>query len=393
MSIALLQGAKLVSGKVDDRAIVRASNLVLAAAPLRVVDTINPVLGLEDDAAVLLDVGRAGISTLGLVSLGLRVLGRNGAVLAVAGVDLHGGLVGGNLHGDTGLVGGDTDHGNNRVLGGVGGRAVDDPAGVVAGAASAAQTGGLVDVLADELGLGEVQSAIVGGVHVRDLAGGDEDAISSNEALGEGHLQGGIVQDGGVLERVEVPVDVVGKHDGGLLGQSHRHQLGGQLGQTLRVLRRLLGGDTVDGVGDHVTGEVLKALIEEGEGNGRVSVRSDRPIAHVVADKAAVEGVEPTVLVLRDVVLMAINGEGSVLDTVRVATHDSTEESAVGFAVVQVVLGVIVANDDILHFAITVWHQERSQTSTVRDQRGGDVIRFDRVGLEVVVARAGTRGR
>lgn len=355
---------------------------------MRLVDTIDPVLRLEHDATVLVNKGSARVTILGLVTLGLRVLGRDGAVLAVAGVDLHGGLVGGNLQGDTGLLGGDAHSGDDRVPGAVGSRAVHQPASVVAGAASAAQAGGLVNVLADQLGLGEVQSTRVGGVHIADLAGGNENAIPEDESLRERELQEGVVQDSRVLERVQVPVEVVGQHDGGLLGQSQRDKLGGQLGQTLGVLCRLLGGDTEGGIGDHVAGEVLQALIQEAEGDGRVSVRGDRPIAHVIADRTAVEGVTTTVLVLRDVVSSAINGEGSVLNTVRVATDDSTEESAVGFTVVKIGFRVIVANDDILLVAITVWHQERSKTGTVRDQRGSDILRLDGVGLEVRVARA-----
>lgn len=297
---------------------------------MRLIDTINPVLGLEDDATVLVNVRSARVAILGLVTLGLGLLGLNAAVLTVAGVHLHGGLVGGNLQGDTGGVGGDAHGRDDSALTTVANRAVHQPAGVIAGAVSAAQAAGLVDVLADELGLGEVKGALVGGVHLADLASWDENAISNDEALGEGELQGGVVQNGGVLERVQVPVDVVGEHDRGLLGQGQRHKFGGQLGQTLGVLCRLLGGDTVGGMADHIAGEVLKALIQEGEGDGGVSVRRDSPIAHVVTDAAAMEGVEATVLILRNMVVFAINCESSVLDTVRVATHDRTEESAVG---------------------------------------------------------------
>lgn len=243
-----LHGTKLVSSKVDDGAIVRASNLVRAATPLRLVDSINPVLGLEDDATILVDVGSARVAILGLVTLGLRFLGRDGAVLAVAGVDLDSGLVGGNLQGDTGRVGGDAHGRDHRVAGTVGSWAVHQPAGVVTGAAGTAQAGSLINVFADELRLGEVQSTLVGGVHVVNLTSRDKNAISNDESLGERELQSGVVQDSGILERVQVPVDVVGKHDGGLLGQSQRHKLGGQLRQTLGVRCRLLGGDTVGGM-------------------------------------------------------------------------------------------------------------------------------------------------
>lgn len=121
-------------------------------------------------------------------------------------------------------------------------------------------------------------------------------------------------------------------------------------------------------------------------------MRSDGPIVHIITDRAAVEGIQTAVLVLRNVVISAINGEGSILDPVRVATNDGTEESTVGLTVVKVVFRIIVANDDILLLALTVWHQERSETCTVRDQRGSDILRLDRVGLEMRVARASTRG-
>ena len=129
------------------------------------VDAVNPVFGLDDHTAILVDVRGSRVAILILVALGLRLLSRDAAILATARVDLQGSLVGGNVQTNTGLLGGQTGRGDERVLGSVG-RAVDQEACVVAGAATAAETRGLLNVLTDQLWRGEIQRAIVGSRNV-----------------------------------------------------------------------------------------------------------------------------------------------------------------------------------------------------------------------------------
>ena len=151
-----LDSTKLVGSPVDNRSIIRPGNLIGNTTPLRIINAINPVLGLDNEAAVLVNGGGTSVTAVCLVALSLGLLGGDAAVLAAAGVDLDGSLVGGDIESDTSAVGRGTDGGDHGV-GGVRGGTVDQEAGVVAGAAGAAETGGLLNVLADRLGAGEVQ--------------------------------------------------------------------------------------------------------------------------------------------------------------------------------------------------------------------------------------------
>ena len=108
------------------------------------------------------------------------------------------------------------------------------------------------------------------------------------------------------------------------------------------------------------------------------------------------ERVQTIILILRDVVGGVVNRERAVLDPVRVTSDDRAEERAIGLAVVEVLLGVIVANQDILLLAVAIGDQDGGQTRAIGDQLRGDVLRLDGVGLEVIVigaARGWRRGR
>lgn len=157
--------------------------MVRQLTPLRVVNTIDPALSLNDNATMLVDVFST-IDTLGLVALDLRLLDGDGAVLAVARVDLESLLVGSDVEADSGGAGVHVDDRDDRVTSCVLRRAIYDEAVVIAGAVIAAESVGFRDVLADEFAGDEVRGAVVD-VDVEDGAVGDQDAVCADEALGE----------------------------------------------------------------------------------------------------------------------------------------------------------------------------------------------------------------
>ena len=67
--------------------------MILILAPFRVVDTIDPLLRLKDNTAILLNKGVIPVRTVLLAGFD-----GNGAVLTDAGVDLHALLVGADIH-------------------------------------------------------------------------------------------------------------------------------------------------------------------------------------------------------------------------------------------------------------------------------------------------------
>jgi hypothetical protein len=52
---------------------------------------------------------------------------------------------------------------------------------------------------------------------------------------------------------------------------------------------------------------------------------------------------------------------------------------------VEIVLGVIITNDDILDITVTVGNQEGGQTRAIWDDLGGDVLSLDSVFTEVII--------
>jgi hypothetical protein len=105
--LILTLDAKLVRSLQHIRVIARPVDLLISAHPLGVVDAVNIVLNLHDNAAILGNGARK-------VLIVLEALGRlegEAAVLAVAGVDLERRLVGVDVDGDAGPVGGELGDG------------------------------------------------------------------------------------------------------------------------------------------------------------------------------------------------------------------------------------------------------------------------------------------
>jgi hypothetical protein len=123
--LLVLIDAEAVAGLEDVGTISRAEDLLLLAAPGGVVDAVNVVLDLEDNAAVLGD--DAGEVLVVLDALGL--LEGEGAVLLGAAVDLEGVLVGEDVDADAGPGGGEGGDGaEGAPVEGAVGVAVDDEA-------------------------------------------------------------------------------------------------------------------------------------------------------------------------------------------------------------------------------------------------------------------------
>ena len=80
----------------------------------------------------------------------------------------------------------------------------------------------------------------------------------------------------------------------------------------------------------------------------------DGPVASIVAYVAAVEGVGPIMLVFGDVVLLAVQREGAVLDSVDVSPDQGAEERVHCFGVVDVAGSIIVSYDDVAGVACFV---------------------------------------
>lgn len=183
-------------------------------SPLRLVDCINPILSLNDDAAIFIYEIHATF-TGSLVASLLRSLDGDGTILAVAGVDLVRGLVSGDVESDTRCRGGEVNDrygGTVRVVWG----AVIDEAGVDTSAVEAADAQGVVKVGADLFAGCVVKCAVKGSIDVKDSAIGDKDGVASDDTACQRHVQS-VVEDGRLLEGIQVPVDVVCEHDGGLV--------------------------------------------------------------------------------------------------------------------------------------------------------------------------------
>lgn len=262
----LLNRSKPVSSPVNSRSRVRRKDLVGQLAPFRVVDAIDPALRLDNQTAVLVDV----LCTLAVVPLLLRRLNGNCSILAGTGIDLDSLLVARDLQGDPGGAGVCAEDGDQRVLCCIGSRTVDDEAGIVASAASSTDAICILEVLAHQLSAGEIEAAIASAGDVQDSAVGDEDTVCADIALGQGKLEERVVQDGLVLERVQVPVDVVGQHDGCLVRQGQRRKSRRQLRETFRILSRATGFHAERSMGDDVSRETLKRMIQQTEGNSRL---------------------------------------------------------------------------------------------------------------------------
>ena len=83
---------------------------------------------------------------------------------------------------------------------------------------------------------------------------------------------------------------------------------------------------------------------------------------------------ETTMLVFRDMVGVAIDSEGTILDTICVPTHNRSEICVVCFSISKVLSGVVIAQDNILDIARSIRHKEGDQTSSIRDELCSNVL-------------------
>nr|POE68825.1 hypothetical protein CFP56_66839 [Quercus suber] len=307
----------------------------------------------------------------------------DGTVLAVAGVDLQALLVGLQGHLDAG--GGGVHAQDLEVRVGRGGEAgaVEDEGGVVALAAGAAAVDERGDVATDLLRGQEVVGGAGRGVQV---AGGDEDAVGADGACGVGHGER-VVEDGGgfgVDEGAEVPVHVVGEHDGRGGGQRDGDDAAGPGG----VITEGVGGDV-----EHVAGEAGLRFVVEGEGDAVGRVGGDGPVLLVVPDEAAVERVLAVVLVLGNVGGDTVDGEGPILDPadavshtvrtpvaksgprspVRIPPDHGSEIRVIGLGVLEIVLRVVISEGHILELAVLVLDVEARQPRAVSEPKSSFV--------------------
>lgn len=203
-----------------------------------------------------------------------------------------------------------------------------------------------------------------------------------------------VVQDILFLKRVQVPVDVVGQHNGCLLSQRQRGQSSRQLRETLRVLSRTTRFHTECSMSDDISWEILQFLVKQREGNGRFRMRRDGPIALVIAHIAPVESRQAAVFICGHFQFLPAQSKRAVFDAIGVPAHDSPEVRMIGFCILQVVARVVIAYHYILFIAISIRHEHRRQSRTVGDQGCSDILRANLVGLKGVAHRiAASRGR
>lgn len=271
-----LGGEDIVSLKSVSR-VIGTEDLPLLALPLRLVDSINVVLDLHDNAAVLLDGAATAVKTLGrldrkraclhISTFSSQYLRIKLTILANAAVHLESLLIGVDINLDTRPRA--EKRGNRTRFAPVEGTilvTVDGVAVVVAGAVVAAVTEefGRSQVGANLLGSGP---EVVDGVLLiwEDGAVRNEDVVNTDALTRVGHIQGVVQSQGsvGVLEAIQIPVGVRSQHDGCLLGsrKSDNLDIPG------------VGGHGIGDIADDLTGKALLAIrIHNGESDGRFSV-------------------------------------------------------------------------------------------------------------------------
>ena len=212
--------AEVVLRKHNSRLTAHRIKLILLLPPLRIVNAIDPLLRLNHDTPILRH-GRVAPRRSMLLALldGDVVFLRD----IVARVDLQALLIRVDVQLDARDVAAHGEHAQVRGFGRRVPRSVEDEGVVVARAAEAAGVDGLLDVLADGFGGGEVEE---GACCRADAAIGDFDIVDFDVSRGVGHVEC-VVEDGVVIwvvERVEVPIDVVGQHYGSGLVEWNRYQ-------------------------------------------------------------------------------------------------------------------------------------------------------------------------
>ena len=99
-----------------------------------------------------------------------------------------------------------------------------------------------------------------------------------------------------------------------------------------------------------------------------------------------VQGIQAAVLVGVDVVLLAINLEGRVLDSVGVAAGHTAQVRVL--LVDLVVAGIVEAEDNVADFTVDVLDEEVADGSSVGDEVGADTLAGDLVLAVLVDASA-----
>lgn len=292
----------------------------------------------------------------------LTRLHRNRPVGVVARVNLQALLIGIDIQPDTRALGPQRQHAEIRRFRRRIPRSIEDERVVVARAVVPAAVRRGEDVPPDLLGGSEV---IGGAVHRADGAGGHFDVVDLDVPSGVGHLQG-VVQDGAAFcidKGAEVPVDVVGEHD----GRGFVQRDGDEARSPCRA-----GGDGICCVGDDVAGKPLEGLVEEGEGDGGGVGGDNGPVALVVANVPAVEGVVAHVVVLGDLRGCTLDSESAVLDTIGVAANNRAEVGMYCLIIAKVVGGIVVSQSYVLRVAVLVIDVEIGQASTIWDESSID---------------------
>ena len=158
---------------------LRRVDLVLQLAPFWVVDAINPLLGLDDNAS---ELGHLRVLTRDVL---LACLDADGPLRVVASVQLNALLVGSDIKLDAGFGRGQRKEDYILGFGGGVSRTVHDEGVVVAGAIEATAVERFQDVLANLLGRGEVVGCASGS---EKLPGGNLDVVDANVACSVGHV-------------------------------------------------------------------------------------------------------------------------------------------------------------------------------------------------------------
>lgn len=209
-----------------------------------------------------------------------------------------------------------------------------------------------------------------------DVTSGDENVIGRNTLATVGHVQS-MVGNGACLvvgEAVEVPVGMAGKHD--------RSLLGGCKSNNLEI--PVHAGQGIGDVGDNLSGETLLAIgVNDGEGDAGVGVRHNSEVAVVPAIRSAVESISALgrlrrrVVVGRDVILLAVNLERAVANTVGVSSGNTAK---MGVRLVNaIVRSIIEASDDISGDTVLVIDQKIGDGGAIGNKGGLDAISLDPV--------------
>ena len=253
-------------------------------------------------------------------------------ILAVAGIDLEGLLLGEYINLDATVR---TRQCRNRSLFSPIIRtkliSIDDIARIVARTVCSA--------IVNKLGSSEVGTDLLGGRPIvidrvlliwENNAVRNQDAVCRDALTGIGEVECVIEGCGcfGVTKAVQIPVRMRAEHNGRLFRQSECDHF------EMPLVRR----QRIRNVRDHISRKALIAvMIEQGESNGISRVGDDCPVAPIPAIDSvllvtlrrvralpaigtSVKCVESTILVCADIIRIAINSKGRILDSVGITT-------------------------------------------------------------------------